>query len=75
MLIIFILAALALLAVLAILFVLPVMVVMAVVRARRRRTGDAQGQMSDPDSVFVELVSREYPREASLLHGNQAKDR
>jgi hypothetical protein len=67
MLIIFGLAALALLTVIAIIFVLPIMIVVTVVRARRRQVAAVPTPSTDPDIVFAELVTSEWPDEARLL--------
>ena len=67
MLIIFALAALALLAVVAIIVALPLMIVMAVVRSRRGKWDDTSASAVGSDSVFIELVGREWPGETVLL--------
>ena len=67
MLIIFGLAALALLAALAIVFVVPIIIVVTVVRSRRRKWDDTSASAVGSDSVFIELVSREWPGETVLL--------
>ena len=67
MLIIFAIAALALLAVVGIVVILPVMIVASVIRSRRRLQADAIPQATDQDSAFVELVSSQWPEEASRL--------
>jgi hypothetical protein len=67
MLIIFAIAALALLAAVGIVVILPIMLVAAVVRSRRRIQADAIPQATDQDSAFVELVSSQWPGEASRL--------
>lgn len=60
-------AALALLTLFSLVVVLPLMIVVAMVRARRRRVTAAAGSPTDPDAAFAELVSREWPGEATLL--------
>jgi heme/copper-type cytochrome/quinol oxidase subunit 2 len=67
MLFIFGLAALSLLAGFAIVFVVPIMIVVTVVRSRRRKWDDTSASAVDSDSVFVELVAREWPGETVLL--------
>ena len=67
MLIIFGLAALALLTVIAIVFVLPIMIVVTVVKARRPQVAASLTPSTDPDIVFAELVTSEWPGEAHLL--------
>ena len=64
MLIIFVLALLALLAVFAVVFVLPCMIVVGAVRARHRRSTQEAKITPDPDSAFLDMVSREWPQDA-----------
>ncbi len=74
MIVIFVIAALALLAVVGIVVVLPVMIVVSVIRSRRRLRAHSLQQTAHPDSVFVDLVSREWPQEAALLHPQLPRD-
>jgi hypothetical protein len=74
MLIIFAIAALALLLIVGLIVILPVMIVVSVIRSRRRPSADSLQQTAHPDSLFVDLVSREWPREAALLHPQLPRD-
>ena len=64
MLIIFVLALLALLTVLAVVVVLPCILVVGAVRARHRRSTQEARITPDPDTTFLDMVSREWPQDA-----------
>lgn len=67
MLIIFAIAALALLAVIGLVVVLPIMIVVRVVRSRRPIPEKAIERGTHPDSDFIDLISSQWPQEASHL--------
>jgi hypothetical protein len=67
MLIIFAVAALALLAVVGIFVILPIMIVVSVVRSRRPIPDEAIEKGTHPDSDFIDLISSQWPQEASHL--------